>query len=474
MIHKIHNQNFKNSQSKFQKFVVEISKIHSWNFKKKQIQNVENAKIQSARNESNLHELAWSAWLPFRWAPNQWILHLTFAVLRSVHHGEFCVCEHIVFVYSLAADGCCDWVLHRCFIWFSSVGHVLQFRNENEGSESRSSSIARDHRWWRWRRHLSILKIVFPYFPFFSEINFIPLDPESDAYNMYRGVEEKCGRYTKNMAYFIIVNQTMAVVSIFFSIYYVYVGNRDTSNYFLPFRFAVPWNTAGYFGWFMLWFYNLNAGIIYAGVIASVTAYFVCCCFYINGICDHFDLLINSLEEELESNQFETDPVKHQQLSQKVNETICKAIDSQVKALEWVDFDHFEVDGLEIKIIPDVFLLGFSNWWPRSILESFSLCYPRMSFLPPSPCGTWKMWAQFFPILSARTIWKSVFFFISVKFFAGKFRHCAIQFSHRLHRLLTVLAVSLLLLCKHDNRTSCTRRWDGLWFQLVPLSSAWA
>lgn len=126
----------------------------------------------------------------------------------------------------------------------------------------------------------------------------------------------------------------MAVVSLFFSIYSVYVGNVDTSKYYLPFRFAVPWNTKPYFGWFMLWFYNLNAGIVYAAVIASVTAYFVCCCFYINGICDHFDLLIYSLEEDLERNQFENDPIKYQKLCRKVKETLCKAIDSQVKALE--------------------------------------------------------------------------------------------------------------------------------------------
>lgn len=154
------------------------------------------------------------------------------------------------------------------------------------------------------------------------------IDPNTDTWKIYREVEEKCRIYTIRMAIFFILDQLMTIAAFFFSIYCIFVGQTDTQAWLLPFKFAVPFNTKIIWKWYFLWLYNLLANLAYAGIITAVSAYFVCCCLYIDGICDHFGLLIGSLQSNIGSktgNKF-----------REMKKSFAKAVEIQVETLEWV------------------------------------------------------------------------------------------------------------------------------------------
>lgn len=136
------------------------------------------------------------------------------------------------------------------------------------------------------------------------------------------------------MAIFLLMDQLMTIASIFYSFYCLYAGNLDTSTWLLPFQFAVPFETKTVWKWYILWVYNLKANLAYAGIITSVSSYFVCCCLYIQGICNHFNLLIQSLQNDVEQYKKDTNPKIMQEKSQSIKKTFCKAIEAHVTALE--------------------------------------------------------------------------------------------------------------------------------------------
>lgn len=76
----------------------------------------------------------------------------------------------------------------------------------------------------------------------------------------------------------------------------------------------------------MLWFVQTNLGISYSLVMVTITSYFVCCCFYIIGICQNIDLLIYSVNQDNEMIRDEKNKwniaQKYQQMKLKLAEMI--------------------------------------------------------------------------------------------------------------------------------------------------------
>lgn len=114
---------------------------------------------------------------------------------------------------------------------------------------------------------------------------------------IYWTVEQKCRRFTKQMVAFVLFQQASFVFAFFLSIYYIYVGNFDTSTYFLPLRLASPFKIDSLCRWYLFWAYEFIGGITYLGGTVIVSLYFVCCCFYLHALCDHFDHLIESVDD---------------------------------------------------------------------------------------------------------------------------------------------------------------------------------
>lgn len=109
----------------------------------------------------------------------------------------------------------------------------------------------------------------------------------------------------KKMTLFVLYQQSAFVFAFFYSIYCIYEGNLDTSTYYLPLRLATPFNIEqSLFGWYLVWALQFMGGITYMFAIV-VTLHSVCCCFYLEALCNHFDLLIESVDAEFCDNQGE-------------------------------------------------------------------------------------------------------------------------------------------------------------------------
>lgn len=132
-------------------------------------------------------------------------------------------------------------------------------------------------------------------FPHFSVI-------EQEALALkYWTVEQRCRRFTKTMGAFIILEHISFVIALLFSIYSVYTGNFDTSKYYLPLRIAAPFNTGTVARWYAFLFMQLCLLLSYALSVIPVISYFVCCCFYLDAMCDHFNHLISMIDGEFEA-----------------------------------------------------------------------------------------------------------------------------------------------------------------------------
>lgn len=72
----------------------------------------------------------------------------------------------------------------------------------------------------------------------------------------------------------------------------------------------------------------------YTTSMTSVVSYFVNCCFYIRTICRHFNLLIESIDQKVQQNHHEKDPMKIQANQRKFQTKLHEAIDVQVNVIE--------------------------------------------------------------------------------------------------------------------------------------------
>lgn len=124
---------------------------------------------------------------------------------------------------------------------------------------------------------------------------------------------------------YIPMNQVMTFAALLYSFYSISIGDFDTSKWILPFKFAVPFDTTVIWKWYILWFINLNIGMMYATSVTLIPSYFISFCLYICGICDHFNLLI------------QRDAHVHRRsakMFQQITNNICEAIRIQIKAFE--------------------------------------------------------------------------------------------------------------------------------------------
>lgn len=110
-------------------------------------------------------------------------------------------------------------------------------------------------------------------------------------------VEEKCCQFAEKLGAFVLSQQTAFVFPLFYSIYCICMGNVDTSTYYLPLRIAAPFSIDSLLGWYIFWVFQFITGVTYMFSVVA-TLYFVCCCFYLGALCDHFDHLIESLDDE--------------------------------------------------------------------------------------------------------------------------------------------------------------------------------
>lgn len=135
------------------------------------------------------------------------------------------------------------------------------------------------------------------------------------------------------MSTWVVINHTMTFISLIISIVSILMGKYDTSKWILPLDLVVPFNTESVFGWYWLWFYNLQLNIAYSVCLALTISHFICGCFYICGICEHSHFLVQSLKN-LKSVQTEDDGIKNQKRNLQIKQTLCEFIDTQNNVFE--------------------------------------------------------------------------------------------------------------------------------------------
>lgn len=122
----------------------------------------------------------------------------------------------------------------------------------------------------------------------FSHFNPHFTDSGSSTSIIYWNVEKKCRDLIEKMIIFVILNSMITFASLFWSFYSLATGNFDTSTWNLPFDLVVPFEMTSVFRWYLLWLYNLLCNLGFAACLASTSSYFVCCCFYLGGVCKLF------------------------------------------------------------------------------------------------------------------------------------------------------------------------------------------
>lgn len=151
---------------------------------------------------------------------------------------------------------------------------------------------------------------------------------------MYRSTERKCRKFTKFYLYYICCNQSSFVAALGFATYSICIGITDTSQWILPFNLVVPFDTRPLWGWFLHWFFQFSASLSYTLCMIIPTTYFSCFCRYIAAICQHIEILIDSIRFDV--NQIHGDAKNQPNTSawQNVYSKITELIDLHVKVME--------------------------------------------------------------------------------------------------------------------------------------------
>lgn len=122
----------------------------------------------------------------------------------------------------------------------------------------------------------------------------------------------------------------MYMTAIILSILSMLNGDFDTSKWLLA--WSVPFDTQHLtvLEWYLLWFAQFGFGLAYSSSALTVTSYFVCGCFYIGGLCEHFEFLINSTTEDLHvaNSGWSSERIG------RIRMKLCKAIDVHEKIYE--------------------------------------------------------------------------------------------------------------------------------------------
>lgn len=126
------------------------------------------------------------------------------------------------------------------------------------------------------------------------------------ANSMYWTSEVKYRRFSKKIFYYGCFQLSTFVPPLLQPIFEICMGTVDTSGWNLPFNAASPFDMHTILGWLLTWFFQVNVSFAYGLCMIIMTTDFVGSCHYINSICNHFELLINSVhldtEEQVWSN----------------------------------------------------------------------------------------------------------------------------------------------------------------------------
>lgn len=155
--------------------------------------------------------------------------------------------------------------------------------------------------------------------------------------------ELKCRQLVKILLYYGCVQLSSflgALIRPFFDIFLKNNDNKsiDTSEWNLPFAVVMPVNMQTISGWFVAWFYQLNTSIAYGVYMITTTTHFVCLCYWIVGMCNHFSRLIESIRNDTQQIEMQKNNNEEEQQQakrwQKAKAKFQRAIEMHVNIYE--------------------------------------------------------------------------------------------------------------------------------------------
>lgn len=160
------------------------------------------------------------------------------------------------------------------------------------------------------------------------------LDGDEEASTLYWENEIKCRKFSTAFFHFgccHVLSLTTALIPAFYGIL---TGNIVTSAWGLPFNIVLPVSKESVSGWFLYWFYSIHIDMIYTLCMILPTSHFVCFCYYIIAICNHFGLIISSVRNDSQQIRKEKNTNKHPKMWRDVKKKVCRAVDLHINSYE--------------------------------------------------------------------------------------------------------------------------------------------
>lgn len=153
-------------------------------------------------------------------------------------------------------------------------------------------------------------------------------DDDNKLLNNYWKIEQKCRQYTKYTFIYNYYQNSIFVICFIYATFRIWsLGDEDASAFYLPYILSVPFNSQTLLGWHLELIVQFNGGISYSLPLVTATCYFVCCNFYVGAICDHFDMILNSIEKNVVKLRNETNTNNRQKIQGKIDKKTIKLVD---------------------------------------------------------------------------------------------------------------------------------------------------
>lgn len=196
----------------------------------------------------------------------------------------------------------------------------------DKGDWYQSILIERSIFWWI-RSGILIIISKFHFDFFFSEYE------NDEVYNIYWINEQKCRKYIKVIGSYVILPASGFIIVFMHAVGCIAFGIYDTSLWHLIMFTTQPFSSTHVYGWFATWLLQLSMTLAYGACMISITSYFMSCCFYIDAMCKHFQLLLNAVKQSVETKVSQNIGMSNTKCWDNTK-LLCKAIECHIKILE--------------------------------------------------------------------------------------------------------------------------------------------
>lgn len=144
----------------------------------------------------------------------------------------------------------------------------------------------------------------------------------------------KCRKLSRILFYYGAWQVACFVLALIIPLVDIIKGNTDTSKWFLPLMLLVPFDISTVSGWLWDWHLQFHIAIGYNGSAVLTSSHFACFCCYIVAMCDHFELVVESLRVDYGRIQMEKNTGKHPYMWCKAREKLQRCIEMHVNIYE--------------------------------------------------------------------------------------------------------------------------------------------